>query len=162
QASHAATSTQATSWGKRLALMRGTSSAEVRGQNKPSVFRPLTSDCLLVLLVLPLLPEGEDADFGDFLVALVGDNGAEDALLADLGEELILQPAFERIAGFHLLGFLVELALDDLDLVGDRQGLGVSFLLPLEFDEGDLVAFHLGDEPDDLVREADADAQDQN
>src|SRR5262245_57762319 len=75
------------------------------------------------LLVLALLAATADDDLGDRLVVLVGGHRGLHALVADLGEHLVLQAVLNRVTRLKLLGVLVELALEHLDVVGDRQGL---------------------------------------
>src|SRR4051812_33284291 len=77
--------------------------------------------------LLRLLLALEDADLDDLLVIVVGDDASADALLADVLEPLVLEPALDRLADLELLLLLVELGVHDLDVVGGRQGR----LLPL-------------------------------
>src|SRR5579871_4446560 len=111
--------------------------------------------------LLLLLAAAEDADFGDLLV--FGDDESPDTLLGDLGEHLVLQTTRQLLAGFNRLGFLVELALDDLHVLGDGQSLLIAFFaLAFRFGEGDLAVFHLRDDRTDLVGEDDADRENED
>src|SRR5215470_17791644 len=112
--------------------------------------------------LLGLLLFLQDPDLFDLRVVVVGDDQGADALRGDVGEELALDAPLNLIAGrLDRLGLLVELALDHLDLAGDRQGLLVALLLPLLLVEGDVLALDLGDDRPDLVGEDDADAEDE-
>src|SRR5579875_3723900 len=72
----------------------------------------------------------ENADLGDLFA--IRDDKSRYAFLRNVGEPLVLQAARQFVPGFHRLGFLVELALDDLHVLGDGQRLLLA-LLPFAF-----------------------------
>src|SRR5262249_54417290 len=123
---------------------------------------------LVFVLALTTLALSEDADFGDLLAVVVSNDGGADALFRiDLGEHLVLQAVFNLVTGLNLLGLLVELPLDHLDLVGDREGLLVSllkllgFLVEFGLGEGDFAVADLGNGGGELLGEGDADTESQ-
>lgn len=111
--------------------------------------------------LLFLSPSAHDADLGDLVV--LGDDQCPNALLSDVGKHFVLQAAFEGVADFELLRFLVERALDDFHVLGSGQGLRVSFLtLTFHLGKRNLVAFDLGDDSPKFVGKHDADGENQD
>src|SRR5262249_19009749 len=76
-----------------------------------------------------------------------------------LGKHLVLQTAFNGIAGLEAARILVEHAGEDLDISSDFSAAGL-LLLALELvalHEGDLVALDLGDLGEELIGRHEAD-----
>src|SRR5712692_7107166 len=94
-------------------LIGNTSNEEAHGGRPPWA----GSIALLLVLLFAL----EDADLGDLFVFVVGDDQGSLALVPEfvLGEHLVLQALFNLIAGLDLLGLLVLVAPNHLDLARD-------------------------------------------
>src|SRR5262249_18708062 len=99
------------------------------------------------------------ADLGDGFAVIAGEDGD----VHFLAEHFILQAALDSVAVFDLLVFLVELALDDLHVLGGGEGHRVTLLhfvlLAGHLLEGDLVAVDLVDDGAELFAHAEGHTQ---
>src|SRR5579875_799758 len=102
----------------------------------------------------------ENTDFLDLF--FVGDDLSTDSFPTDVAKHLMFQTAFDRFGIFSLLGPPYY-----LDVLGCWEGDFVTrlfrfFALAFQLEEGNFVAFHLGDDRLEFLGKDNADGEDQD